>query len=61
LIPGLKGLVCEQGGPLSTASIFAREHGVPAAVGVNGVFDALKDGDLIRLDGAKGTIDVIAR
>lgn len=61
LIPGLKGLVCDQGGPLSTASIYAREHGVPAAVGVKGVFDALNDGDLIRLDGTRGTIEVLAR
>lgn len=61
LIPGLRGLICDQGGPLSTASIYAREYGVPAAVGVNGIFEALNDGDLIRLDGMRGTIEVLAR
>ncbi len=49
-------IVTEVGGWLSHAAIQAREHGLPAIVGVRGALDALQDGDLIRL-APDGTVE----
>ena len=58
-IPHAKALITEQGGPLATACIFAREHGIPAVVGVKGILDSIHDGDLVRVDGERGTVDLL--
>ena len=50
------GLVVEVGGLLSHGSIVAREYGVPAVVGVSGATKAIRTGDRIRLDGARGQV-----
>ncbi len=50
------GLVTEIGGWLSHAAIQAREHGLPAIVGVRGATSQLRDGDLVRLH-ADGSIE----
>jgi pyruvate,water dikinase len=55
----LRGLVAEQGGPLSIASGHAREYEIPAVVGLNGVMDAIHTGDIIRIDGSKGTVEIL--
>ncbi|HBA54599.1 PEP-utilizing enzyme [Syntrophorhabdus aromaticivorans] len=54
----LKALVTERGGPLAMASRYAREYEVPAVVGVNRIMEAVRDGDFIRVDGSKGTVEV---
>ena len=59
LITRVKALVTEQGGPLAILCAYAREKGIPAAVGVNGILAALKDGDMVRVDGTKGTVEVL--
>lgn len=58
-VPLLKGLVAGRGGPLSIASSYAREYGVPAVVGVKGIGDTLRNGDFVRVDGSTGIIEVI--
>lgn len=57
--PLIAGLVVERGGMLSHGAIVAREFGVPAVVGVKGVVEILKDGQLIEVDGDLGQVNVI--
>ena len=60
LFPAAAGVVVERGSPLSHSAIVARELGLPAVVGCRGVTDWLRDGDLIELDGASGTVRRLA-
>ncbi|EYF00384.1 PEP/pyruvate-binding domain-containing protein [Chondromyces apiculatus] len=50
-------VVTELGGPLSHASIVAREYGVPAVVNVPGVSLAIRTGDRLRVDGDRGIVE----
>ena len=61
LFPACSGLVVERGSLLSHSAIVARELGIPAAVGVAGATAWLRDGDLVRLDGATGRVERIGR
>lgn len=60
-IPHLRGLVTGTGSLLSIASVYAREYGVPAVVGAKGIMDVVHDGDIIRVDGSAGTVEIIGR
>ncbi|HOT75004.1 MAG TPA: PEP-utilizing enzyme [Candidatus Wallbacteria bacterium] len=53
------GLVTELGGPLSHGSIIAREYGIPAVVNVKNITGLVKTGQLIKVDGNKGTVTII--
>ena len=59
IIPRIKALVAESGGMLAVTSQFARDCGVPAVMGAKGVPGMIKDGDIIRVDGSKGTVEII--
>lgn len=50
------GVIAETGGRLSHAAIVAREYGIPAALGVAGAMQRIRDGDRITLDGTAGTV-----
>ncbi|WP_050435437.1 PEP/pyruvate-binding domain-containing protein [Chondromyces crocatus] len=50
-------VITELGGPLSHASIVAREYGVPAVVNVPGATIAIRTGDRLRVDGDRGIIE----
>jgi phosphohistidine swiveling domain-containing protein len=50
------GIVTGLGGALSHASLVAREYGVPAVVNVPDALSALRDGDLVDLDGDRGIV-----
>lgn len=52
-------VVTELGGLLSHAAIMAREHGLPAVVGVAGVVDAVAPGALVEVDATAGTVRVL--
>jgi pyruvate,water dikinase len=52
------GIVTELGGPLSHAAVVARELGVPAVVNVTGATRAVSTGDLIRVDGDAGIVEL---
>jgi pyruvate, water dikinase len=58
-MPFLKGLVAKQGGPLCIASGYAREYKIPAVVGIEGIMNAIQNGDVVRIDGASGTVDIV--
>ena len=51
------GVVTELGGPLSHAAVVAREFGVPTVVNVLGATRILRTGDLLRVDGDRGTVE----
>lgn len=53
-------VVTEVGGLLSHAAVVAREHGIPAVLAVPGVLVALRDGDRVEVDGAAGTVRLLA-
>ncbi|ADG73374.1 pyruvate phosphate dikinase PEP/pyruvate- binding protein [Cellulomonas flavigena DSM 20109] len=56
LLGVVAGVVTETGGLLSHAAIVARERGVPAVLGVTDATRRLRDGALVTLDGAAGTV-----
>ncbi|KAK8805912.1 hypothetical protein WA158_002568 [Blastocystis sp. Blastoise] len=47
------------GGPLTHGSIVAREMGIPCVVNVNNLMEKVKTGMRIRVDGSKGTIEIL--
>jgi rifampicin phosphotransferase len=49
------------GGVLCHAAVVAREYGIPAAVGVRGATDAIRDGQTIEVDGDAGVVRLLAR
>lgn len=57
LFPTCRGLLVERGSTLSHSAIVAREMGIPAIVAIPGLTEVLKDGDIVRMDGAAGTIE----
>ncbi|MCA9646310.1 MAG: phosphoenolpyruvate synthase, partial [Myxococcales bacterium] len=60
LVPDLLqagALVVEIGGPLSHLTLAARELDVPCVVGVRDAFATLSDGELLRVDGARGVVE----
>jgi rifampicin phosphotransferase len=60
LFPRAAAVVTDVGAPLSHAAIVARELGIPAVVGCGDATTRLATGDLIRVDGAQGTVEVVA-
>ena len=61
VFPALGGLIVERGGLLSHSAVVAREMGIPTIVGVGGnPLERLSTGDRVRMDGARGTIEVLS-
>ncbi|MFS0726783.1 PEP-utilizing enzyme [Paenibacillus sp. 1P07SE] len=56
LFPSIGALVTEFGGILSHAAIIAREYQLPAVVAVDHAITTLKDGQLVEVDGERGTV-----
>lgn len=50
------GLATEVGGPTSHTAIIARDHGLPAVVGAEGLLAVVRTGDMLVLDGGTGQI-----
>lgn len=61
LFPMAGGLLVERGSLLSHSAIVARELGIPAIVGIAGLMERLQDGELVEMDGARGTIRRISQ
>ncbi|MDQ2086088.1 PEP/pyruvate-binding domain-containing protein [Herbivorax sp. ANBcel31] len=51
-------LIMETGGPISHGSVVAREYGVPAVVGVAEATSMLKDGQIVKVNGETGVIEL---
>jgi len=52
-------VVTEIGSPVSHAAIVAREYGIPAVVAAANATSTLRDGQMVRVDGSRGTITVL--
>ncbi|MEV4456430.1 PEP/pyruvate-binding domain-containing protein [Microbispora sp. NPDC049633] len=50
------GVVTETGGVLSHAAIVAREHAIPAVLGLPNATSDLRDGTVVTIDGTTGTV-----
>ncbi|MFN8528506.1 MAG: PEP/pyruvate-binding domain-containing protein [Anaerolineae bacterium] len=61
LFPRAGGIVTDVGAPLSHAAIVARELGIPAVVGCNNATSRLKTGDRVRVNGLRGTVEILAQ
>ncbi|QGG94213.1 rifamycin-inactivating phosphotransferase [Actinomarinicola tropica] len=53
------GLVTEVGGLMTHGAVVAREYGLPAIVGVDRATELVPDGAWVRLDGTRGTVEVV--
>lgn len=51
-------VVTDIGGPLSHSSIVAREYGIPAVMATRGATRAIQNGQMITVDGRKGTVTI---
>lgn len=60
LFVAIKGLVTEVGGLMTHGAVIAREYGLPAVVGVEQATKLIKDGQLIRVNGTDGHIEILA-
>ncbi|MBS1990825.1 MAG: hypothetical protein JSS83_09930 [Cyanobacteria bacterium SZAS LIN-3] len=54
-----KGIVTSYGSMLSHTAIVARELKLPAVVSAKGALEQIRTGDLIEIDGAKGTVKIL--
>jgi pyruvate,water dikinase len=59
--PRAAAVVTDVGAPLSHAAIVAREFGIPAVVGCGNATQRLATGDRVRVDGARGIVEVIEK
>ncbi|NJN88285.1 MAG: pyruvate phosphate dikinase PEP/pyruvate-binding protein, partial [Leptolyngbyaceae cyanobacterium SL_7_1] len=53
------GIIAEAGGQLSHGAIIAREYGIPAVMNVTNAMQVLSTGQRVRLDGERGTIEIL--
>ncbi|HEX8361769.1 MAG TPA: PEP/pyruvate-binding domain-containing protein [Longimicrobium sp.] len=49
-------VITESGGPLSHGAVTAREVGIPAIMAVHGALSALRDGEIVRVNGTQGVV-----
>jgi phosphoenolpyruvate synthase/pyruvate phosphate dikinase len=59
IFPRAAAVVTDVGAPLSHAAIVARELGIPAVVGCGNATMRVHSGDLVRVDGGRGTVEVL--
>ncbi len=57
--PRAAAVITDVGAPLSHAAIVARELGIPAVVGCGNATAVLKTGDRVRVDGGRGTVEIL--
>ena len=53
----VKAIVAETGGKTSHAAILAKNMGIPAVLGCQGILAAVADAELLLVDGAKGLVE----
>ena len=61
LFPRAAAVVTDVGAPLSHAAIVARELGIPAVVGCGDATMRLRTGDMVRVDGGQGTVEILGQ
>ena len=60
LFVAIKGLITEVGGLMTHGAVIAREYGLPAIVGVENATRLIADGQLIRVHGTEGFVEIIS-
>ncbi len=55
----VSGLVTEVGGLMTHGAVIAREYGLPAVVGVKGATRLIRDGQLVRVHGTEGLVEIL--
>jgi len=61
LLATAKGVISEKGSLLSHTAIISRELKIPSIVGVEHLMDTVQNGDIVRMDGNLGTVEIIQR
>jgi len=56
-----RAVLADLGGPLSHASIVARELGIPAVVNLKNAMLVIRDGDELEVDGDEGVVRIVER
>jgi pyruvate,water dikinase len=59
LFTRIAGLVTDTGGTTSHPAVLSREFGIPAVVGTSVATKRIRTGDRIRVDGSKGSVEVL--
>jgi rifampicin phosphotransferase len=59
LFPTASAILVERGSLLSHSAIVSREMGKPCIVGVTGILERLKTGDVVEMDGSTGEIRIV--
>lgn len=59
MIQSASAVVTQRGGVTSHAATICRELRIPAVVGVRGLMASVRDGALVQVDGARGTVSVL--
>lgn len=57
----IAGVISEEGGILSHATVLGREYGLPVVIGVAGATSALRNGDRVEVNGTTGIVHRIAK
>lgn len=52
-------VILEIGGPTQHGAVVAREYGKPCVAGIEGATEIFKDGDMVLVDGAAGSIRIL--
>lgn len=60
LFPTTSGILVERGSLLSHSAIVSREMGIPCIVSISGLLRTLKTGDVVRMNGRTGEIQLIS-
>ncbi len=60
VFPKIRACVTDIGGMMSHAAIVCREYGVPAVTGTGFGTDKISNGDMIRVDGSAGTVEILS-
>jgi pyruvate,water dikinase len=60
VFPLTSGLAIDIGGPMSHGAIIARELGLPCVISTKTGSQVFRTGDLVRVDGSKGTLELLA-
>src|ERR1700733_8831810 len=57
----VRGIVSDVGGMMSHAAILCREYGLPAVLGTGSGTRRIATGDLVRVDGDRGTVQLLGQ
>ena len=57
----VRGIISERGAIMSTTATVARENGLPVVTGARSAQRIISDGDLIKIDGTDGSVQIFLK